>query len=153
MFADDTPLGEVRTYLQVEAYDGVRCPACTQMVKVYRRKLNSNMANVLIRFWCRYGRCWGYGLDATNDRTGDLAKCRYWGLIVEERERRPDGGRSGWWQITELGEAFIRQLARVPRYALIFDGSLLRLDVADGYTNVTDALGDKFNYNELMANL
>jgi hypothetical protein len=85
-----------------------------------------------------------------NHIAGDHAKLRYWGLIEEEPVRRDDGGRAGWWQITDRGEQFVRGTLKVPKYALIFDGRLLRLDETGGYVTITDALGKKFDWTELM---
>ena len=75
-------------------------------------------------------------------------KLRYWGLLEEELELRPDGGRAGWWRVTELGEWFVLKEATVPRYARIYDNRCLSL-VGD-QVSITDALGTKFNYDDLM---
>jgi hypothetical protein len=150
-FADTALLGEAREWLRQEAQvgAGASCPCCTQHTKVYRRPLNANMARLLIAFYRAAGRDWAHR-GIIEDKTGDLAKLRYWGLIEEDPAKREDGGRAGWWKVTDLGEEFVRRIAKVPKHALIFDGRLRRLDDSSGYVTITDTLGKKFNYSELM---
>lgn len=153
-FSDYALLGEARKWVTQAAQDGgVTCPCCTQLAKVYRRPLGAAMAYGLIRAYRKAGRVPFHMPTVLDHIAGDHAKLRYWGLIEEEPIRRADGGRAGWWQVTELGEQFIHRTKAVPKYALIFDGRLLRLDTSGGYVTVTQALGQKFNWAELMADL
>jgi len=47
-----------RSWVAQNAREGVVCPCCGQYAKVYRRKLNSSMAYVLILIWRQQlGRC------------------------------------------------------------------------------------------------
>jgi hypothetical protein len=80
---------------------------------------------------------------------GDLSKLRYWGLVVEFDATRDDGGRPGLWRITDLGERFVLGRVTVPSHAVVFLARLLRLDGDD--MTVRDALGERFDYDELMA--
>jgi hypothetical protein len=151
MFADSALLGEAREWLRGAAQSGgAACPCCTQLTKVYRRPLNAAMAYGLIRAYRQVNRELFHMPTVLNHIAGDHAKLRYWGLIEEEPVRRDDGGRAGWWQITDRGEQFVRGTLKVPKYALIFDGRLLRLDETGGYVTITDALGKKFDWTELM---
>lgn len=151
-FNPNATLQQVRTWLAQAAHDGVNCPACGQLVKVYRRKINSGAARGLILMHQRYGTDWGHlPSTATLSRLGgEFARLALWGLVEEERTRRPDGGRAGFWRVTEKGEAFIKGNYPVPKYALIYNGTLLSMDAAEVVT-IKDALGGKFDYSELMA--
>ncbi len=81
----------------------------------------------------------------------DESLLRYWGLTEEERGlRRDDGGRAGFWRVTSLGSEFARGLTRVPKYALVYDSRCLGLDGAE-FVDIREALGDRFDYDELMA--
>jgi hypothetical protein len=82
-------------------------------------------------------------------RSGELSKMRYWGLSVEESGRREDGGRSGWWCLTPDGRAFVEGKHRVQRYAWIYNGRLVKRE--GEMISITDCLGEKFNYAELMS--
>ena len=148
-FPDTTTLGEVRAYLRQQAMtDGARCPACTQVCRVYRRKLNAAMSRLLILIYRDHGQSWVHS-RTIGDGTGDLAKLRYWDLIEESAARRVGGGHTGRWQITDRGVAFIHRRITVPAYALIYDGQLLELD--GDPIGVRDALGERFDLAELLA--
>jgi hypothetical protein len=148
-FADTMTLREARDELRGLVDHGHRCPCCTQFAKVYRRKLHSQMAVALIKLY-RAGAAYEWvHLPAVTRMGGDSAKARYWGLIVEETERRDDGGRSGWWQLTEDGIAFVTMRLRVPKYARVYDGRCLGLHGEP--VTICECLGSRFSYDELMA--
>lgn len=148
-FTDDMSLGDARDELRELVREGHRCPLCTQFVKVYRRKLTGSMAYMLTRMY-RTGRTDYVHLPSLREGDGsmDTTMAQYWGLIEEEKARRPDGGRAGWWRITALGERFVRVHLRVPKYALVYDGRCLGMD--GDLVSIIDCLGDKFDYRELM---
>lgn len=146
---DGALLAEARAWLRDRIDDGAECPCCTQFSKVYRRKINSGMARSLILLYRRCGLAYGYVPDVVGSRSREEGKLAYWGLVAEMPVAREDGGRAGWWCVTELGEQFARNLIRVPKYARVYNGRCLGL-VGDG-VDVLDALGDKFDYAELMA--
>ena len=73
---------------------------------------------------------------------------QHWELISESPEEREDGGRVGWWRLTRLGERFVRQDYTIRKYARIYDGRCLGL--SGELVSITDSLGSRFNYNELM---
>lgn len=129
----------------------MKCPCCEQLAKVYRRNIHSAIARGLIMAY-RAGANDTFVHAPTVTRSGDsleLSKARYWGLVEEESKLRPDGGRAGWWRLTPLGVAFVESSATVPKYALLYDGNLIRTE-GDPVT-IEDALGDKFSLMELMA--
>ena len=110
------------------------------------------MAVGLIAMYRANGLEFGY-VQAVRRRRGatdnrEESKLRYWGLTEEEHTLRPDGGRAGWWRVTTKGETWVLNKALVPKYARIYDGRCLGL-LGDPIT-IVDALGDKFNYRELM---
>ena len=156
MFHDDMTLGEARSLLRTLVDEGERCPCCTQLAKVYKRKIHATMARELIHFWRRAGADWfdlpllaGEISGKRRAYTGDSAKLRYWGLMMEDNARREDGGRAGWWRVTEKGAMFVRDALLVPKYARIYDGRCLSLD--GDPVSIRDSLGDKFRYDDLMA--
>jgi hypothetical protein len=144
-------LAEAREWLAEQLEEGgITCPCCGQFAKIYKRKLNANMTRLLITAYRMAGLAWFHGPTLLRDGTGDLAKLRYWGLVIEESRARPDGGRTGWWRVTPWGESFAKNLTRMPKYALIYDSRLLKLDPSAGNVSASEALEDKFNYSELM---
>lgn len=144
------PLSLVRSWLSQHAEVGVECPACQQHVKVYRRKVNAGMARSLIAMYTVGGTDWIHVPTQIGARSREEGKLAYWGLVTDEKGRRPDGGRSGYWRVTARGAAFVRCQMSIPKYARVYNGRVLGFDTTEMVT-IKDALGDKFDYAELMA--
>lgn len=147
-------LGDARDKLRhLVENGGHSCPCCAQFAKVYKRPINSSMARDLIAMYRLHGLEFCYLPDvrtATKSRGNrEESKLRYWGLIEEEQTLRPDGGRAGWWRVTELGERFVLNQTHVQKYAHIYDGRRLRFSGSP--VSIVEALGQKFNYRELMS--
>ena len=144
-------LEEAREWLREHVKDGAECPCCTQFAKVYRRKIYSRMARLLILAWREAETHWFYLPTTLKDNSGDFAKLRYWGLVEEQDGEREDGSKHvGWWRITEKGEAYVKGELAVPKYARIYNGRCLGL-VVDETADIRDALGKHFSYSDLMA--
>src|SRR4051812_31837782 len=103
-FRDDMTLKEARDLLRTLVDDGQPCPCCTQMAKVYRRKIHTTMARYLIEM-AKAGKMerreWVNVVELARQHSPDLVKCRYWGLVEKEDATREDGSnRTGWWRLT-----------------------------------------------------
>lgn len=129
-------------------WDGQKCPCCTQLAKVYKRKLNSGMARSLIVMYRAARLDWQHVPTTVGRKSAEEGKLAHWGLVEEEKERRSDGGRAGFWRVTLTGEQFVLGHHAVPKYAHIYDGRCLKL--SEGPVTIRAALGSKFNYDELM---
>jgi hypothetical protein len=136
---------------------GSTCPCCSRFGKVYKRKLNSSMAAVLVLIY-RY-RHQGYVhaqtlINATNNAAvaaairGDFAKLRYWGLIVDKPDTTSDKKHSGFWAITPEGEYYARGLSLVQEYVYIYNTKALGFDGEK--INIYQALTNRFSYSDLM---
>ncbi len=143
-----TTLAEAQDWLRERIDEGAACPCCTQFAKVYRRKINSGQARSLIRMWRRCGTDWCHVPTEIGARSREEGKLAYWDILEEETERRDDGGRAGWWRITDLGSRFVLDQIRLPKYARIYDGRCLGL--IGEPQGIRDALGTKFDYRGLM---
>jgi hypothetical protein len=98
----------------------------------------------------RFGLEYGHAPSVMPARdNGMIALLRYWGLIQELTETRPDGGRAGWWRVTQLGADWIDERATVPRYVDLFDARLVRGPYGPA-TGIRYSLGKKFDLEELM---
>ena len=140
---------DAQEWLRGQLAEGARCPCCTQFAKVYRRKVNSAMARALIYQYRTAGMEYAQTTRLC-PWTHEAAQLSWWGLLEEEPVRRDDGGRSSWWRVTELGARFARNEILIPKYALIYDGRLQRMD-SEKRVSIVDCLGVKFNYSELMS--
>ena len=141
-------LADAKAWLLEHVDDGAHCPCCTQLAKVYRRKINSSMARSLIILH-RGGNDWQYVPDVVGSKSREESKLAYWGLLEEAAEKRDDGGRQGWWRVTVRGHMFARDELMVQKYARIYDGRCL--GHVGSPVSIVDALGTKFDYRELMA--
>lgn len=149
-FSPQASLAQVRAWLRMKRDDGVACPACDQHVQVYRRKINAGMARSLMMMYRVGARDWVHVPSEIGARSREEGKLAYWGLVEEEKALRPDGGRTGYWRVTRLGELFVLNRCTVPKYARVFNGELVSLDPSE-QVSIVDALGTKFNYSEMMA--
>lgn len=89
------------------------------------------------------------GIIASNS---NVALLRHWGLLEAIPDAvRPDGsGRVGLYRMTQLGFDFVRGQIKIPKYATLYNQELLALSTAE-LINIRDALGSKFDYDELMS--
>lgn len=154
-------LDEARDWLRDRIDDGTTCPLCAQHAKVYRRTITAPMALALIAIYRKapIGTWVDVPALAATMRTGskrptggDEAKTRYWGLLEAMPDAKRDDGstRTGWWRLTGRGADFVRGDLLVPKHARIYDGRLLGLDDSAGVIGIRDALGSRFDYDELM---
>jgi hypothetical protein len=146
-------LGQASTMLRGRMDKGAPCPCCGQFAKIYRRKINSGMAYGMVLFFKKFGwdQQWVHVPRETSLSRlgGDWAKLALWGLIEERGEVREDGGKhAGWWRITEAGVAWVSGRIRVPRFVNLYNGEVLGVD--GDQVSIKDAIGDRFNYDELM---
>lgn len=150
----DATIAEGRAWLEGVMYDdGGECPCCTQYVKVYRRKISALAAAALIVMERTHGTGWCdlpaiVGGLSPRAKGGDEAKTRYWGLIEPQPGTLDASQHRGIWRLTALGVSFARGEVTVPKYALVYDGRCL--DLTGEQVAIADALGERFDYNELM---
>lgn len=129
------------------------CPCCGRYAQVYKRQVNSTCVVKLIKCfklggeteYVHGGAVHIHGMSGA----GDFSVAKYWGLL-EQKYHEPDEKKSsGYWRLTEKGIDFIGKLITIPKYALVFDDQLIRLEGEQ--VSIVDCLGEKFNYAELMA--
>ena len=154
---DSVTLGVARQWLRDRFKEKiVACPCCKQSVKLYKRNITSAMAVGLIRIYRedQVTKDWIHHptLLKTSALCGDFAKLAYWGLIVHKPGVRDDGSvRTGWHRITPDGRLFVERKLRVRKYKYIYNSQCVSVDGADMTDcDIVDALGDNFNYLELM---
>jgi hypothetical protein len=146
--------------LQVEHLldHGSHCPCCGQYCKVYRRKFTSEMAAWLIWMYRDYATLtkWRYGCNHWVDvkryslRGGDYAKTAYWGLAERKPKDPEDTSKrtSGLWKPTVKGEHFVQQRISIPSHAFVYNNEVKWF--SDSKVDIVQALGNKFDYEELM---
>lgn len=161
-------LAEARAWLRQHVLEGAICPCCELPAKIYKRKLNSSMAYVLILMTREYALNGGSYMHVPSmlnrkglkpkvaaSLRGDYAKLRYWGLIEEDKQPKKRHGEdkgkktNGYWRPTPDGLAFARGETRVASHAIIYGGTCIEL-TEDSRVSIQAALGDRWDYVELM---
>lgn len=143
-------IAEAQSWLASRITSGARCPCCGQYSKVYRRQINSGMARSLIAMYLHgpQGQ-WVHLPTQVGARSREEGKLRYWGLVEEQVSvQRDDGGRAGYWRITDAGRAWVTGQSTLPKFASVYNNTVLKL-YGDEVT-ISDALGKRFSYDELM---
>lgn len=148
-------LEEAKQFLRDNWIEGAICPCCKQMVKLYKRKLNAGMAMGLITIY-RIAPNKDYIHVPTeftkrkiNAADTEYPKLAHWGLIEEQpNDTNPEKKTSGFWRITDRGIDFVLRKISLQQYLHIYNGS--PHSFAGGQINITKALADKFDYNQLM---
>lgn len=156
---DDVSLGTARKWLRGAYEEGAICPCCRQVVKLYKRKLNSNMGAAMIALYIADEHDAGGWIHLKNYLLqrkryfSDAPALRHWGLIEEKPEELEDGNpRAGFYRITKLGRSFVRGEVSVIKHTYQYNKTILTRDLPDRTeTTIQESLGDKFNYKELMA--
>ncbi len=148
-------LKEAKQHLRDNWEKGTTCPCCGQMVKLYSRPMHHTMAAMLIRLYRLQKSPDEYhhikhlvaGISATG--TSDFSKLRYWGL-VEQMPKDPKESKrtSGYWRITQRGVQFVLGQRTEHQRVLIFNKK--NLGLTGNQITIKQALGDSFDYNELM---
>lgn len=144
--------------LREELEKGSECPVCTQFAKMYKRSLYASVAYDLMRLYykCKYEDKY-YHIGEFSARKssggGDFAKLLYWEL-VEEMPKDPDDTTtrtSGYWKITDRGIDFVDGNLTITSHVKLYDGKSFGF-VGD-QISIQDALGDKFDYAEIMGKM
>jgi len=150
---------EARRWLARRIRIGTHCPLCNGFAKIYRRKITGSMAASLIvlYFEHRRRRSWKSWIHfetvtaslsrkaALRVRSRMLSVLRFWKLV--ECKTKGEGLR-GYFRITPAGRRFVEEKLRVRRSAYIYNNYGLGLD--GGKVGITDVMGEKFDYEELM---
>ena len=134
--------------------DGGHCPCCDRWGKIYRRNLNASMARALM--WLVQAPDRGDGwvhvpstAPAWMLRTQQLPTLHLWSL-VEGAPANTKLASSGLWKPTAKGIAFALKTASVQKYVYVYNN--VAVDSSGEEIWITDALGDKYNYETIMAN-
>lgn len=133
-----------------------RCDVCRGPTTTYERKLHAAMVATLVAWWGSWG---DYAWHSLNDlyklkpnlttvRGGDFAKLAYWGFIQERPKTDENKKNTGIYRITEDGVAFVLGKTSFSRSAYVYNDHVLAW--SEELVKVHAAIGDAFDYNELM---
>lgn len=146
---------DAKKYLRDNWEKGTDCPCCGQLVKLYSRPMHYTMGAMLIRLYRLSQKDSGYhhvkdiaaGISDTG--TNDFSKLKYWGLIEQmPKDPKENKRTSGYWRITQRGVQFVLGQRTEHERVLIFNKK--NLGLTGDQIDIKQALGERFNYNELM---
>lgn len=137
--------------------DGVNCPCCDGLAKVYPRTFNKTMARILVQMYLwdhdepsRFRHVkeeWPYKFGTFNP---EYARMVDLGLIEEPDEARDDGNpNTGYHRITHKGIRFVRGEVTIARRVFCYKGNVIEED--EGRITISDAMKRPFHYRELWA--
>jgi len=128
------------------------CPCCNATQKVYKRRVHSSVARDLIKLYKVGGaeKYVHYSKFRTTAGSGDIAKARFFGLLIHKPKSPLDRVRkaSGYWKLSTKGIMFVEGRIAIPEYVKVYQNEV----IGSGFWTVfmQECLGDKFNYDELM---
>jgi len=145
-------LDEARRVVEAGAVDGIECPCCGRLAKVYRRKLHREMAIFLCLLVRRAGpeRAWVHvrdvlkGTRTAQKASTDGAYLVHWSLI----EAKPGEHSAGMYRPTAMGASFVEGGLKVSSHVHLFNNE--PVGFSETLVSIRDALGSKFDYDELM---
>lgn len=150
-------IAEAKTHLRANFEKGVECPCCGQHVKMYKRKLNSGMALFLMGLYkltCKsmpmfYSNKQIMEKMNINTSSLDYSVMKHFDLIaprVSELGKKD----SGYWMITAKGVRFAAGHDSINKHVFLYNNK--RQGFSDETITIKEALGSKFDYEELMNN-
>lgn len=159
---NEATLEEAKAWLRKRVDKGAHCPCCNKPVRVFTYKFHTTMARVLLLVYrvaeeMKPEGGWFHiqkelekrGYDHPQDLV--YSKLRYWKLIESETGRTGGGPGKGVWRITERGRQFAEGKILIERTARIYDKKALPSGQAQEQVSIHDALGDRFNYDDMMS--
>jgi hypothetical protein len=140
-------LREAKADLEIGRVEGVNCPVCNQYAKEWKRGIVATAAADLCKLVCLHEGEPVHINEFTKQRSNFYCLA-YWDLIASEDADGEAKRGSGMWSPTEKGILFVKGKIAVPKYSITFNNKVLRLE--GEMITIHDALGNRFNYEELM---
>lgn len=133
---------------------GAFCPCCGKFGKLYKRRFNSGLARSLIWLVRTHAENPGWvNVPATAPRyvTGsrEFGKLEHWGVARSADNTDKSKRCSGLWMPTQDGIDFVHGKCVVPKHMWEYDNTVEFW--SEETSDIREALGAKFNYEELMA--
>lgn len=160
---DSMTIEQAKEIMRRHLGEGFCCPACNAPTKSYRRTITSAMAVGLIMMvkasnahkdpdgYIHTEDYFKSMLDLPASIRADVPKLRFWDLIESKKGIKTDGNPcNGYYRVTRLGEEFVSNSVRVPKYVKLYNNKRLNDDY-NGSISVVEALQNKFDYQKLMA--
>jgi len=160
----EAPQDQVRKWFNRRILTGqpIRCPTCDKHAEMYHRALGFGLIYILVTQYHKEGQAFVHTPSVVPEyvmitmKSGkqkkvslrEGAKLAWWGLMEEEKRLRPDGGRAGFWRVTDLAVQFIEGNVKMPSHCWEYQG-WQELD-RRRYVTCQEALGKRFDLDALL---
>lgn len=148
------PYSEIHPDIKAVCENGTYCTHCGRWAQKYRKVLGEPVAKFLIKLYVaqqHHDRYYTtrelYPGDNKASTEGVIA--RFWGLIDVADTHNSGNAPVGSYHLTDLGRRFVMGVEHVKSHAYTYNSEFLGLD--GHLISIRDALGKKFNYDDLMA--
>lgn len=147
-------------WTRLRAGEALDCPCCGRFAKVYIRPLDPAMVLGLAEAYRVSGLDLFDAPAVFNQKQRTFTTTKYWGLV----KQRPDANEprvpplnptrkqetTSYWQVTPLGEKFLKRRAIVKRRCVIWDDQ--PIEKRGGWVNVRNVLRQPgFDLSEYLA--
>lgn len=142
---EDESLAKAHRQVWANLDEGTWCPCCQRQARRYPRRLHAEMASFLVRLvrahdrqrrWYHLREVLPGGQESPKAST-DGAYLTLWGLVKRHADR------TGFYQPTPAGVAFVRGRTSVPRTAWVYDGRATHF--SKEMVTIRQTLEDDFN--------
>lgn len=150
---------EAKDYLRANWKKGCHCPTCGQTVKLYKYKFDASKAMAAIGIYKldKHYKQESFHLQRDfvnllklNANNLHYTKMKYYDFIERDSSKDdPKKGGSGWWFGTQQVRDFVEGKTRIPSVFYVYDGRCIGF--GNETISVKEALAEKFDYEELMA--
>jgi len=130
---EDMSVAELRRMVRAGRVtkSGVVCHGCERLAKDWGRTIHKTKAKALLDYYRWDRRHPGEYMHVKESASHEASELKFWGVLEEERKVRDDGGRAGYWRITDLGRRYVEGEITLPKYAVIYKHTVLRMDGPD----------------------
>jgi hypothetical protein len=159
IFFGDETVAVAREWLHKNLFRGVFCPTCDRIAVFKNYPMKDSMARLLIEMYRHHGT---QPVDVREfylegelvDRNNYVAKIAQRGLVAEIPVRRGDGGKAGWYRLTQDGVDWIFGRSETPATVLSYN-YYSKNGQSKGTVSVTDVFDTsaRWTYRELMEGL
>lgn len=150
---DTATVGEARQRLREDCFKGTNCDVCRQRVQMYKYTINGTAVADLINLYNLTGgktKDFRHVNEFSNLASRSFTKLKHWGLIEDSVNEDTAKRTSGMWAMTDKGRAFVLGQIMIPDRVILFNKQAYNPQEKNEIT-VEEALGKKFNYQELIS--
>lgn len=158
IYAGDT-VAIARAWIMNNLEHGGYCPACSRIAIYKNYPMTDAMARLVIEMYRHHGQEFIHVRtfelnDKVVDRDNFVAKIAIRGLVEADTNRRSDGGKTGWYRVTDAGINWIFNHSKTPAsiksYNAFRDRGTVPSDKLVTVSQVFDT-STRWSYEELIA--